>query len=95
MVWLANHQETYVELTLVSDSFIEAATKRKLYKAHSGIVSIIPELTNNRETASITKKIDLAQDRKSLFQDYFESRKGQKPSKDLMDLLSEIIDTGS
>jgi len=93
--WLAKHPEAYVELTLVSDSFLEASTKRKLYQAHSGIVSIIPELTVDLETARATKKIDLAQDRKKLFQDYFESRKGQMPTKDLMNLLSEIIDTGS
>ncbi|MGI9544047.1 MAG: metallophosphoesterase family protein [Cyclobacteriaceae bacterium] len=94
LAWLANHQEAYVELTLISDSFIEAATKRKLYQAHSGIIGIIPELTGDREASSSTKKIDLAQDRKTLFQDYFESRKGQRPPKELMDLLSEIIDTG-
>ena len=93
--WLSRNPSAYVELTLVSDTFIESATKRKLYKAHSGIVSIIPELSQSQSELSSSRIIDLTKDRKALFRDYFESRKGQKPAKAVMDLLSEIIDTDS
>ena len=45
LAWLQTHPNTFVELTLVSESYLESQVKRSLYEAHDGIVSIIPELT--------------------------------------------------
>jgi len=91
--WLKQHPATFVELTLVSDTFIESDTKKALYDAHDGIVSIIPEITGEIETGAHSKKVDLQQDIRQLFGDYFQSRTGQKPSDELMDLFNEVLDT--
>jgi len=90
--WLTQHPATFVELTLVSDTFIESDVKKALYDAHDGIVSIIPEITGEFETGTHSRKVDLQQDIRQLFGDYFQSRTGQKPSEELMDLLNEVLD---
>ena len=90
--WLSDNQDALVELTLVTDTFLTAADRRKLNAAHPGIVAIIPEVTNalglfvNRQ-----KQIDLNQSMEALFRDYFLHEKGQEPNDEIMDLFHEII----
>ena len=90
LVWLQDHPYTFVELTLVSDSYLESKVKRTLYEAHDGIVSIIPELTKDTGEAA-EARIDLSKDLRSLFTDYFRQRRGQEPNTELMALLEEVI----
>ncbi|WKN31700.1 exonuclease SbcCD subunit D [Porifericola rhodea] len=90
--WLLENPNTYVELTYKSDTYIESDIKRALYDAHDGIVSIIPELKLAQLEETKSTKVNLQQDIRLLFKDYFEHRKGQAPSDELMDLLNEILD---
>lgn len=91
--WLQENPHTFVELTLVSDTYIDAPTKKALLKAHDGIVSIIPKITGEKEGAgSQAKKVNLQQSREALFRDYFRQRKGQEPNEDLMALFKEVVD---
>lgn len=90
--WLHENPNTFVELTLVSDTYIDAPTKKAFLKAHDGIVSIIPKITGEKEKRDPqAKKIKLQQSREELFRDYFQHRKGQEPNDDLMALFKEII----
>lgn len=90
--WLHDNPNTFIELTLVSDTYIDAPTKKALLKAHDGIVSIIPKITGEREKSNPQeKKIKLQQSREELFRDYFQHRKGQEPNEELMTLFKEII----
>ncbi|MFP4095901.1 MAG: exonuclease SbcCD subunit D [Cyclobacteriaceae bacterium] len=94
LAWLHQNPDTYIELTLVSDTFIESEVKKALYDAHDGIVSIIPELTNTEDIFDKpAQKVNLQQDIRLLFHDYFKSRLGQSPSDELMDLFNEILNT--
>jgi exonuclease SbcD len=94
LAWLHQNPETYIELTLVSDTFIESDVKKALYDAHDGIVSIIPELTGTIEgQEKPSEKVNLQQDIRLLFNDYFKSRMGQNPSEELIALFNEVLDT--
>lgn len=90
--WLSDNQDALVELTLVTNTFLTAADRRKLNAAHPGIVAIIPEVTNARGLfVNRQKQIDLNQSMEALFRDYFLHEKGQEPNDEIMDLFHEII----
>lgn len=92
--WLQENPNTFVELTIVSETYIDAPTKKALLKAHDGIVNIIPKITGEKEAAGRQeKKINLQQSREALFRDYFRQRKGQEPNEDLIALFREVVDT--
>ena len=94
LAWLQDHPNTFVELTLVSDSYLESQVKRSLYEAHDGIVSIIPEIAREADGAEASVRIDLSKDLRSLFTDYFRHRnKGQEPNEELLALFDEVIGT--
>ncbi len=93
LIWLRENPDTFVELTFVSDTYIESETKRAFYEAHDGIVSIIPEINLAGDSKEAKKnKVNLKQDIRLLFKDYFEHKKGQQPSDELMDLFNEILE---
>ncbi len=93
IAWLQDHQHTFVELTLVSDTYIDSQVKKALYEVHDGIVSIIPDIQQEQGIREEDKpKIDLNEDIRVLFADYFRLRRGQPPNPALMNLLNEVID---
>lgn len=90
--WLAENQHCYVELTIVSDTYLRPADVSQLHQTHEGIVSIIPIVTNNNQEHTVAnipthdKSID------ELFEDYFMSKKnGQKPSDEIKLLFKRIL----
>ena len=89
--WLEDHQNSYVELTMVVEDFLSAAQKKELHTTHQKIVSIIPEITQSPNLNEIKASIDLSKDLKSLFIDYYKYKKDQSPSPDLLAVLDEII----
>ena len=89
--WLSDNPNTYVELTLVSDTYLEGKTKKTLYDAHDGIVYIIPEIRQQSAGEEQAASIDLSQDIRQLFSDYFQKKKGQAPHNSIMDLFNEVL----
>jgi DNA repair protein SbcD/Mre11 len=90
--WLGENQDALVELTLVTETFLTAMERRKLNAIHSGIVAIIPEVTDAENLmGSRQEQIDLNQSMEELFIDYFKHEKGQEPGEDLMNLFKEIL----
>lgn len=89
--WLKENQEVYVELTLVSDEFLEASVKKSLYEVHDGIMAIIPEIRNLQQAQHQAKSIDLSKNRETLFKEYFQHKTGQAPSEEMMALFQEIV----
>jgi len=88
--WLKENQEVFVEITLVSDTFLTAETKRALHDVHQGILAIIPEIkrinTNKeKEAPQINENLEI------LFQQYFEQRHGKPINNELQDLFLEIL----
>jgi exonuclease SbcD len=89
--WLSNNQDCLVELTLETDEFLKAEERKRLYQAHDGIIYLIPKVKNAGSSTNGYAEINLSQDTKSLFRDYFKSKNdGQEPNDDLMDLFNEI-----
>ncbi|MGB3780058.1 MAG: exonuclease SbcCD subunit D [Tunicatimonas sp.] len=95
IAWLEANPNTFVELTLVSDSYLESKLKRALYAAHDGIVSIIPEINASEDASSEPSRIDLSKDLRTLFVDYFSAKKGQEPNDELLTLFDEVLGTES
>ncbi|KAA6441763.1 exonuclease subunit SbcD [Dyadobacter flavalbus] len=91
IVWLKENSEDLVELTIVSDHYLEAADKKRLTEAHSGLIQIIPQIKKD-ELSESAAQIDLSLSVEKLFLEYFKSKnKGQEPSEGLMDVFREVL----
>jgi exonuclease SbcD len=90
--WLAQNQDALVELTLVTENYLTALERRQINSAHSGVVAVIPEVTNqNVLSGNHQKQIDLSRSMEDLFRDYFRHEKGQEPNVEIMSLFTEIL----
>lgn len=88
--WLLENTDALVELTVVTDTFLTAMDRKQLSAVHSGIVSIIPEVSSKDIVGCETAKVDLDQSMDELFKDYFLYSKGQLPNEDIMNLFNEL-----
>jgi exonuclease SbcD len=91
--WLSENQNVFVELTIVSDTYIKSEDRKRLYNAHDGIVTIIPEV---KDKTAIAEKftgpsIDPGKDMPELFDDFFIHTKGQNPNGRIKALFKEIL----
>ena len=89
--WLRENPKVFVELTLVSDTFLDASVKRQLNEVHDGIISIIPELKAEFSTESTNRDINLSKPTEELFAEYFAFREGTELNESMKDLFSEIL----
>jgi exonuclease SbcD len=93
ITWLQENENDLVEITIVSDNYLEAADKKRLNEAHSGLIQIIPQIRRINE-AEQAAEIDLSLSIEKLFGEYFKSKnKGQEPSEGLMEVLREVLGT--
>ncbi|KQS25513.1 exonuclease subunit SbcD [Dyadobacter sp. Leaf189] len=91
LVWLAEYPEDLMELTIISDNYLEASDKKRLMEAHPGIIQIIPQI-KKAELADSTSEIDLSLSMEKLFAEYFKSKnKGQEPSEGLLEVFREVL----
>ncbi|NML55738.1 metallophosphoesterase family protein [Chryseobacterium cheonjiense] len=90
--WLTENQDTFVELTLESETFLKADERKRLYQTHTGIVHLIPKVKNQELNENQLREINLNQDIQSLFGDYFKSKNGgQEANDELINLFNEIL----
>jgi len=90
--WLTENPNCLAELTVVTNTFLTATERKQLNAAHEGIITIIPEVLNENEFATVDKKsIDLTKNMSDLFRDYFRHAKGQEPNTEIMELFTEIL----
>ena len=90
--WLSANPNTFIELTLESETFLTADERRIIYQSHNGIVHLIPKVRNLELAESQTHEINLSQDIDILFKDYFKSKNGgQEANEELMNLFNEIL----
>jgi exonuclease SbcD len=90
--WLTENQKVYVELTLVSDTYLKTEDRKRIYSVHDGIVTIIPEVTNsNPDETPDGPAIDMEKSMPELFEDFFIHHKGQQPNERIKELFKEII----
>jgi DNA repair protein SbcD/Mre11 len=89
--WLLDNPHALVELTMVSDTFLPGADRRRLNEIHAGIVAIIPEIrAGNATDIALPEDASVKKGMTELFTDYFKSRKGQVPDQALLQLFNEI-----
>lgn len=90
--WLNENQNTLVELTLESETYLKAEERKLLYQSHQGIVYLIPKVKNDTANETYLSEINLNQDIQTLFKDYFKSKNaGQEANEDLINLFNEIV----
>ncbi|UTA68072.1 exonuclease SbcCD subunit D [Emticicia sp. 21SJ11W-3] len=94
LVWLQENPHALVQLTIVSDKYLEATEKKRLLDAHDGLIQIIPEIRSLNDGSSEASKINLTMSVEKLFEEYFKSKKGQEVSEELMLLLKEVLAEG-
>ena len=89
--WLAENQNSLVELTLESETFLTAEERKRIYQTHHGIVHLIPKVRNLESNENELRTVNLNQNIQSLFKDYFKSKNnGQEANEDLINLFNEI-----
>ncbi|MHC5353589.1 metallophosphoesterase family protein [Myroides sp. LJL115] len=91
--WLQLNPYHLVELTLVSDEFLKADDIKRLYQAHDGIITIIPQITTNASQSDVQHStVNLDQDIQGLFEDYFKQKyNGQTPNQEILELFNETL----
>ncbi|WP_312301800.1 exonuclease subunit SbcD [Chryseobacterium sp.] len=90
--WLTENPNTFIELTLESETFLTADERRLLYQSHNGIVHLIPRVKNRELTEQQSHEINLNQNIEILFREYFKSKNGgQEANEELMNLFNEIL----
>lgn len=94
--WLLNHQNAYVELTILTENYIDGADRKHLADAHPYIIDVIPQIVgsndNNHLMAINPFLIDETQNMEQLFLDYFKYKHNNaEPTDALLDLLKEVI----
>ncbi|MGK0365250.1 MAG: exonuclease SbcD [Saprospiraceae bacterium] len=92
VIWLEENPETLVELTIETDNYLTGQEQKILYQAHEGIVALIPKVSNSLMMKQGGKTVDLGRSTEELFTDYFALKNnGVSPSKEIVDLLKEIL----
>lgn len=94
--WLLDHQNTLVELTLESDTFIKTEDLKLIHNSHDGVIHIIPIIKKIDSDGNQLQsgRVNLDQDIKGLFVDFFKSKnKYQEPNDDLLALFQELVIT--
>lgn len=90
--WLAENSDSLVELTMATETYLTAEERKRLYAAHEGIVSLIPDVKNRNEWSGSAKHIiDLSKGMEELFSEYFKHAKGQEPNENILKLFKEVL----
>ena len=90
VAWLSENPNDLVQLTIVSDTYLNPLITQRLRAAHKGIVEIRPEI-HDVNALHISKNIDLDKSIDELFWDYFKREKNQEPNEDLKLLFKEVL----
>ncbi|MFZ4544393.1 MAG: metallophosphoesterase family protein [Saprospiraceae bacterium] len=91
LLWLKDFPEAYVQLTLKVDKYLSASDNSRLRMAHDRIVSIIPEISNQEQTADRQMLNINEHSMEQLFEKFFFERKGQEPNLALQELFREVL----
>lgn len=95
LAWLADNQAALVQLTMVTETYLEAADKKRLMDAHAYQMPIIPEIRKKKNDTEEKPLLDLeTKSMEELFTDYFRNSKegkGQLPSESVLNLFREVL----
>ena len=92
--WLIDNADALVQITMLTDTYLETADKKRLLDAHPNLMPIVPELKSQSQSQASRQLVDIqGQTMEELFVAYFKTdkdSKGQTPSDALIDLFREI-----
>lgn len=93
VIWLQENQNTLVELTIISETFLTPSELKQLHAVHDGIIFIIPIVNNKNQKLGDTKtELDLTQNVQTIFEEFYKvKKKGLNPSEELLNIFKEII----
>src|SRR5690606_2432494 len=91
LAWLEENPYCFVEITYATDEAVDASTRRAIMRAHDGIVSLIPQLTQEQLAGYDLQAEDLNQDMLTLFSRYYQSAQGLPPNEEVLNLFKEVI----
>ncbi len=86
--FLKNNPNILIEITIITEEFLETSDRKLIMLAHDGIVAIIPQI---QDTEVITNTVSLNKDIKSLFKDYFKYKTKVAPNTEIMALFNEVL----
>lgn len=96
--WLGHHADCYVQVTMVTPTYLEAADKKRLLDAHPALMPIVPEIRPAEETPedAAPNGVDLTKGMEALFADYFRQHRtvnktGQEAPESLLSLFREVL----
>jgi exonuclease SbcD len=90
--WLEQNQNIWVRLTLETEDYLSAFTKKRLHEVHDGLITIIPLLRSDKENLATEGDKDAPKTMQTMFAAYFKHKnKGIAPSQSLMDLFEEVL----
>ena len=90
--WLNQNPDIFIELTMVSETYLATNDRKLLLGAHKGIISIIPEMRKLDQKNDLdSSAIDLSKNMEDLFTDFFKYKKGQLPNERMLNLFKEVI----
>jgi exonuclease SbcD len=91
VAWLHDNPEPYVELTIVTDSYLSGQDRKRLLDAHERIIGPIPRFRNPELLIpGLGQAADPTRSRADLFRDFFLNKKGLEPGESIMALFHEI-----
>ena len=93
--WLVENQESFVELTMISDEYLKSEDSSRIYAAHKGILDLIPQSKRNLDQKASDNEqiVDIQLNKYELFDSFFKQKRGQEPSEELKNLFHEILNT--
>lgn len=91
--WLLQHQNCFVEITVVSNTYLSAATRKQLNDAHPRIVNIIPEIITAESVNENNEAIKIHQQKtpEEFFIEFFKYKTGQSPNENLIAIFKEAM----
>lgn len=93
IAWLEANKNSLIELTMVTDNYLTQSELSMIRASNNGIISIIPQVTENINVSSNKPGINPGDPVDDLFEKYFISRNNMPPNLEIMELLREIVST--
>jgi exonuclease SbcD len=92
--WLEHNQHFLVEVSIESDTYLTAEERKHLLMSHDGIIDIIPIVSSEIDSAGVQPAArDLSKSVEDLFIDFFLHETKQRPNKEMISLLREVMQT--
>lgn len=91
LVWLEAHPDAYVELSLVTETYIVSEDRRRLLAAHPRLIGPIPKFKSDFEPMQGRALVDPKAGLEDLFIQYFQHAKGVAPEERILSLFREVV----